>query len=247
LELIIPLSNNIDLNSILNIPLNPKYLIIFVHGSGSNSSSPRNNYVASILNDNGFATLLTNLLTLEEQCSDIKSQKIIGKFPGIVLNKFNINLLSSRLTSITNWIMDDNNVSSELSAKVKDLPIGYFGASTGTAAAIEATAVVASAYAYTVSNTHSNKIYAIVSRGGRPDLSGSDALKTVKAATLLIVGAEDSKEIISLNKNALKQLKNAKYKDLVIIPNTGHLFEESGALERVAEITKQWFTKNLIK
>jgi putative phosphoribosyl transferase len=247
LEIAIPiLPNNEPLNGILNIPANPKSLIIFAHGSGSNSSSPRNNYVASILNDNGFATLLTNLLTQEEQCSDIKSQKIIGKFPGIVLNKFNINLLSSRLTSITNWIMDDNNVSSELSAKVKDLPIGYFGASTGTAAAIEATAV-ASASAYTVSNTHSNKIYAIVSRGGRPDLAGSDALKTVKAATLLIVGAEDSKEIISLNKNALKQLKNAKYKDLVIIPNTGHLFEESGALERVAEITKQWFTKNLIK
>ena len=154
MEIVIPLQNNEVLNGILNIPLNPKSLIIFAHGSGSNSSSPRNNYVASILNDNGFATLLTNLLTQEELGSDIKSQKIIDRFPGIVLNKFNINLLSSRLTSITNWIMDDNNVSSELSAKVKDLPIGYFGASTGTAAAIEPTAV---ASASTVSNTHQIK------------------------------------------------------------------------------------------
>jgi putative phosphoribosyl transferase len=137
LEIVIPLPNNEVLNDILNIPLNPKSLIIFAHGSGSNSSSPRNNYVASILNDNGFATLLTNLLTLEGQGSDIKSQKIIDRFPCIVLNQFNINLLSSRLTSITNWIMDDNNVSAELSAKVKDLPIGYFGASTGAAAAEE--------------------------------------------------------------------------------------------------------------
>jgi putative phosphoribosyl transferase len=236
LEIVIPLPNNEVLNGILNIPLNPKSLIIFAHGSGSNSSSPRNNYVASILNDNGFATLLTNLLTLEEQCSDIKSQKIIGKFPGIVLNKFNINLLSSRLTSITNWIMDDNNVSSELSAKVKDLPIGYFGASTGAAACIESS----------VYSSHSDKIYAIVSRGGRPDLAGSDALRKVKSATLLIVGEKDSKEIITLNKKALKQLKNAKTKDLVIVPKAGHLFDEDeGSMEKVAEIASQWFTKNI--
>jgi putative phosphoribosyl transferase len=234
LEIGIPLPNGIDLNGILTIPLNPKSIIIFAHGSGSNNSSPRNRYVNGVLNDGGFATLLVNLLTSQEQDSDIKSQKVMGKYPGIVLNKFNINLLSTRLTSITNWIIkEDSNISTE---KVKDLPIGYFGASTGAAACIESS----------VSSSHSDKIYAIVSRGGRPDLAGSDALRKVKSATLLIVGEKDSKEIITLNKKALKQLKNAKTKDLVIVPKADHLFDEDeGSMEKVAEIASQWFTKNI--
>jgi putative phosphoribosyl transferase len=234
LELSIPLPNYEFLKGILNIPLNSKSLIIFAHGSGSNNSSPRNRYVNGVLNDGGFATLLVNLLTSQEQDSDIKSQKVMGKYPGIVLNKFNINLLSTRLASITNWIIkEDSNISTE---KVKDLPIGYFGASTGAAACIESS----------VSSSHSDKIYAIVSRGGRPDLAGSDALRKVKSATLLIVGEKDSKEIITLNKKALKQLKNAKTKDLVIVPKAGHLFDEDeGSMEKVAEIASQWFTKNI--
>jgi putative phosphoribosyl transferase len=232
LEIGIPLPNGIDLNGILTIPLNPKSIIIFAHGSGSNISSPRSRYIANVLNVNGFATLLVDLLSLQEQDSDIKSQKIVGRFPGIVLNKFNINLLSNRLTYISNWIIK-NDTAQESSAKVKDLPLGYFGASTGAAAA-------------SLSNQQSNKIYAIVSRGGRPDLAGPDALKTVNAATLLIVGANDSKEIISFNKNSLKQLKNTKHKELIVIPNAGHLFdEEEGLMEKVADIAKQWFVKNL--
>ncbi len=171
------------------------------------------------------------MLTPQEQDLDIKSQKVIGRFPGIVLNKFNIHLLSTRLVSITDWVIWDN-VSA---AEVKDLPIGYFGASTGAAAAIEAC----------ISSSYSDKIYAIVSRGGRPDLAGSESLKKVKAATLLIVGEKDSKEIISLNKKTLKQLKNASDKDLIMISQAGHLFEEPGTIEKVANITKQWFTKFL--
>ena len=109
MEIVIPLPNNEFLNGILNIPSNPKSLIIFAHGSGSSISSPRNKYVASVLNDSGFATLLTDLLSQEEQDSDIKSQKIIGKFPGIVPNKFNIQSSLSRLTVITNWMIRRRN------------------------------------------------------------------------------------------------------------------------------------------
>jgi putative phosphoribosyl transferase len=225
------LPNNESLNGILNIPLNPKSLIIFAHGSGSSISSPRNKHIASVLNDNGFATLLSDLLTQEEQDSDIKSQKVIDRFPGIVLNKFNIHLLSTRLVAITDWMKGDNAslaVAAEAADKVSDLPIGYFGASTGAAASIEAC----------VSTSNSDKIYALVSRGGRLDLAGSESLKKVKAATLLIVGEKDSKEMISLNKKALKQLKNAKHKDFITIPKAGHLFdEEPGLIEKVAEIS----------
>ena len=233
------LSNNEFLNGILNIPSNPKSLIIFAHGSGSSSSSPRNNYVATVLNDNGFATLLIDLLTPQEQESDIKTLKIMGKFPGIVLNKFNTHLLTNRLTTITNWIikMGNTNISVELYSKLKDLQIGYFGASTGAAAAIEAT--------YT-NNQLSDRVYAIVSRGGRPDLAYPDALKNLKTSTLFIIGEKDDKKIISLNKKAFKQLKNVKNKDFVIIPKAGHLFdEELGLIEKVAEVSVDWFLKNL--
>jgi putative phosphoribosyl transferase len=234
LQVSIPLPNNEFLNGVLNIPLNPKSIIIFAHGSGSSISSPRSKYIANVLNDHEFATLLIDLLFQEEQDSDIKSQKIIDRFPGIVLNKFNINFLSTRLTSITNWIVEEDR--SNVSTNVKDLPIGYFGASTGAAAAIEAC----------ISNQNSDKIYAIVSRGGRPDLACSDALKTVKAATLFIIGEKDDKEIISLNKKALKKIKNAKTKYFIVIPKAGHLFdEEEGSMEKVAEIASQWFTKNI--
>jgi putative phosphoribosyl transferase len=239
LDISISLTNDEFLHGFLNIPPNPKSIIIFAHGSGSSGSlSPRNKHVADVLNDNGFATLLVDLLSQQEQESDIKSQKIMGRFPGIVFNKFNINLLSNRLTAITNWIIK-NDTAQESLLKVKDLPLGYFGASTGAAAAIETTAT---------SNQQSNKIYAIVSRGGRPDLASSDSLNKVKAATLLIVGAKDSKDIISFNKKSLKQLKNAKNKELIVIPNAGHLFDEDESLmEKVADITKQWFLKNLYK
>ena len=118
--------------------------------------SPRNQYVAKALNGFGFATLLVDLLTPEEQETDLRSQKIICKIPGLILNKFNIRLLSDRLKAITNWITDN-------APQVNGLPIGYFGASTGTATAIEAC-------------IHLDKVYAIVSRDGRPDLAGPEIL-----------------------------------------------------------------------
>lgn len=231
----------------LSIPYSPvvlKSLIIFAHGSSSSRKSIRNRYVSHILNNNGFATLLTDLLTTNEVNSDIKSQKIMDNYEGgekeegtnSVLNKFNIHLLSNRLTTITKWVTE--NIS-----EVKNLPIGYFGRSTGAAAAIESAAAVNDASNL---NSVSNGIYAIVSRGGRPDLADSNARKNVKAATLLIVGAKDSKEIIELNKQALQQLTGSKSKDLVIVPEASHLFDNNeNIIEEVANITSEWFTKNI--
>jgi putative phosphoribosyl transferase len=227
-DLSIPYSSAADLKS----------LIIFAHGSSSSRKSIRNRYVSHILNNNGFATLLTDLLTTNEVNLDNENQKIMDKdmeeYYG-ALNKFNIHLLSVRLTTITNWVIE--NIS-----EVKGLPIGYFGRSTGVAAAIE------SAVAYDTSNLNSpsHRIYAIVSRGGRPDLADSDALKNLKASTLLIVGEKDSKEIIDLNRQALQQLTTSKSKDLMIIPEASHLFDNNeGMIEEVAKTTSEWFSKSI--
>ena len=210
---------------------------MFAHGSDSSASSPRNKFVADTLNDNGFATLIVDLLTVQEQESDEKSQKIIGKYPGILLNKFNIHLLSERLKTITQWIVENENNDS-LIEKLKGLPIGYFGASTGAAAVIETSSVVC--------NSYSEKIYAIISRGATPDLADTDVLRSIKASTLFIIGEKDDKEIISVNKKAFKQLKNAKSKDFITIPKAGHLFDEDpNIMEKVAEISIGWFVKNL--
>jgi len=208
------------------IPKTAKALIIFAHGSGSGRASPRNQYVANVLNQNGFATFLVDLLTLEEQKSDIKTQRILDKYPNLILNKFNIKLLATRLEIITTWLM--KNIS-----EVKNLSVGYFGSSTGAAAAIE------------ISYSLFGKVYAIVSRGGRPDLANMESRKNVRASTLLIVGSKDSKAVIDLNKKVLNQLKNAKSKELVMIPNAGHFFEEEGTIEQGAEVTLRWFTDGL--
>lgn len=236
MEISIHLQNNEFLRGFLNIPSNPKSIIIFAHGSDSSSLSPRNKVVADTLNVGGFATLIVDLLTAQEQASDEKSQKIIGKYPGIVLNKFNIHLLSERLKTITQWIVE-NKYSGSSIEKLKCLPIEYFGASTA-AAAIGASSVV--------HNSHSEKIYAIVSRGGRPDLAQTDALRSIKASTLFIIGEKDDKEIILVNKKAFKQMKNVKSKDFITIPKASHLFDENpDIMEKVAEISMGWFLKNL--
>jgi putative phosphoribosyl transferase len=219
-------SNEVFLPGQLIIPSSGvKALVIFAHGSGSGRKSPRNQHVAKALNGFGLATLLVDLLTPEEQESDIKSQKIANKIPGLVLNKFNIGLLSNRLVSITEWTIN-------IVPEINDLPIGYFGASTGAAAAIEASILF-------------DKVFAIVSRGGRPDLADPDSIQNVKASTLLIVGSKDSKVVIDLNKKAFKQLRNAKSKDLVMIPNAGHLFKEDNAIEQVADVATKWLLTEL--
>jgi putative phosphoribosyl transferase len=205
-----------------------KGIVLFAHGSGSSRHSPRNKYVAEVLQKDGLATLLVDLLTTKEEEADTKAQKISYKTPGLVLNKFNINLLANRLVSITNWILENPDT--------KNFLVGYFGASTGTAAAIVA---AASAQRH-VDDNNVNNVFAIVSRSGRPDLAGLDYLSKVKAPTLLIVGGNDSKKVIDLNKDALKQLGSEK-KKLVTVPNATHLFEEPGTLEEVARLASGWF------
>ena len=219
-----------ELEADLTIPSNnngnySKGIVLFAHGSGSSRHSPRNKYVAEVLQKDGLATLLVDLLTIKEEEADTKAQGVSYKIPGLVLNKFNINLLARRLVSITNWILEN--------PRTKDFSVGYFGTSTGTAAAI-----IAAAHRH--ANNNINDIFAIVSRSGRPDLAGLDYLSKAKAPTLLIVGGNDSKEVIDINNEALEQLGSER-KKLVTVPNATHLFEEPGTLEEVARLASGWF------
>lgn len=188
-----------------------KGIVIFAHGSGSSRHSPRSKYVAHVLNDVGIATLVVDLLTLEEETVDNLTKE----------HRFNIALLAQRLISCTDWTLQN--------PELKNLKIGYFGASTGAAAALVAAAA------------RPNLISAIVSRGGRPDLASKEVLNQIEAPTLLIVGGND-KKVIELNQNALKMLTRIeKKKKLILVPNATHLFEEEGALEEVARRASGWF------
>lgn len=198
----------------LNLPnfgTSIKGIVIFAHGSGSSRHSPRSKYVAQVLNNVSIATLVVDLLTPEEETVDNLTRE----------HRFNITLLAQRLISCTDWILQN--------PELKKLRIGYFGASTGAAAALVASAA------------RPNVISAIVSRGGRPDLAGKKVLDQIEAPTLLIVG-ENDKTVIELNQNALKMLARIeKKKKLILIPNATHLFEEEGALEEVAIRARGWF------
>lgn len=195
----------------LTIPMEPKGIVIFAHGSGSSRYSPRNKYVAQVLNESGIATLLVDLLTTEEEKIDNITRE----------QRFDIKLLSRRLIAATDWLLR--------STELSKLKVGYFGASTGAAAALVAAV------------ERANLVYAVVSRGGRPDLATRDILVRIEAPTLLIVG-ENDKEVIDLNEKALKQLtKIEKKKKLLTIPRATHLFEEPGALEEVAKHASGWF------
>jgi len=196
----------IGLEGLLGLPLDAKGIVLFAHGSGSGRLSPRNNFVAQALRDDGLATLLFDLLTVDEA----RDRR----------NVFDIELLARRLLMATAWVRKN--------AGTRDLRVGYFGASTGAAAALTAEAA------------HEGPIAAIVSRGGRPDLAGL-ALPTVRAPTLLIVGGDDV-EVLAINRAALAKL--ALRKQLVIVPDATHLFEEPGTLEEVVEHARGWFLKH---
>lgn len=204
--------NMIEGNLILpNSGTSMKGIVIFAHGSGSSRHSPRSKYVSQVLNNVGIATLVVDLLTPEEETVDNLTRE----------HRFNIALLAQRLISCTDWILQD--------PELKNLKIGYFGASTGAAAALVAAAA------------RPNVIDVIVSRGGRPDLAGKEVLDQIEAPTLLIVG-ENDKTVIELNQNALNLLTRIeKKKKLILIPNATHLFEEEGALEEVARRASGWF------
>ena len=206
----IPL-NGIILGGSLAIPDNASSLVIFAHGSGSSRHSPRNQYIARVLGEAGLGTLLFDLLTAEEERAEAHTRHL----------RFNIPFLAERLIGVTRWALDQ--------MKPRELNIGYFGSSTGAAAALVAAAKL------------SDIADAVVSRGGRPDLAG-EALGEVKAPTLLIVGGED-REVIKLNEEASRRLQAEKA--LRIIPGASHLFEEPGALENAAQLASEWFAQHL--
>ena len=222
-DLTIP-SNNID----------TKGIVLFAHGSGSSRHRPRNRYVAQILHNEGIATLLIDLLTEQEEEIDLQTRHL----------RFDIGLLAQRLVGTTDWLITKE----EQNLQTIDLKVGYFGASTGAAAALVAAA------------ERLNIINAVVSRGGRPDLARIDTLRKVQASTLLIVGGNDV-PVIEMNKQAYDEMRmlkednngnnnynhNNKYKKkkLVIIPGATHLFEEPGKLEEVAHLAAEWFVSYL--
>lgn len=191
----------------LTMPENPSGLIIFSHGSGSSRFSPRNRLVSQFLNKNGFGTFLFDLLTQEED-QDYEQ-------------RFDIELLSRRLEEVTRYLI-------KLPA-LNNIPLGYFGASTGAASALIAASKL------------QNEIKAVVSRGGRPDMA-SGYLEDLEAPSLLIVGELDF-DVLNLNKQALEEI--AGKKSLKIVEGATHLFEEPGTLEQVAELSLDWFIQNL--
>ncbi|MDJ0705467.1 MAG: dienelactone hydrolase family protein [Leptolyngbyaceae cyanobacterium MO_188.B28] len=195
----------------LVIPAEAQGIVLFAHGSGSSRRSSRNRYVAHVLNNAGLATLLIDLLTSNEEILDRHTQHL----------RFDIGLLSSRLVGATDWLRQN--------PSTRFLNIGYFGASTGSAAALIA------------ATERSDAVDAIVSRGGRPDLAGT-ALVRVQAPTLLILGGKDH-IVIKLNRDAFEKI--VAEKQLEIVPGATHLFEESGALEQVAQLASQWFQRHL--
>lgn len=204
-------AGEVTLEGSLSIPDQAKGLVAFAHGSGSSRHSPRNRYVAQVLRNAGLATLLFDLLTMEEETEDLRTAEL----------RFNINLLAQRLVGATDWLKQNKSTSG--------LRLGYFGASTGAAAALIAAV------------ERADVVGAVVSRGGRPDLA-APILHLVQAPTLLIVGGNDF-PVINMNRAALARLHGEK--KLVIIPDATHLFEEAGALEQVAEHAKDWFVKHL--
>ncbi len=204
-------SGKVAINGNLKIPAQARGIVLFAHGSGSSRFSPRNTKVAREINASSIATLLIDLLTEEEEAEDMYT----GEY------RFNIDLLAQRLVDATAWTKKNLNT--------KDLVVGYFGASTGAAAALIAAAQLP------------QHVKAVVSRGGRPDLAGT-VLPNVKAPTLLIVGGDDL-EVLELNKEALAQLSSEK--KLTVVPGATHLFEEPGKLEQVAKLAIEWFSEHL--
>ena len=199
---------HVHVEGMLELPANAQGLVLFAHGSGSSRHSPRNNFVARTLRDKGIGTLLLDLLSVAEDLD--------------YHTRFDIALLTHRLLVATRWL--------KLQPSTRDLPLGYFGASTGAAAALQAAAALG------------RDIQAVVSRGGRPDLAGQHDLIRVSAPTLLLVGGRDD-EVIELNQRAYALLPCTK--ELLIIPGATHLFEEAGTLQEVARQATAWFSQHL--
>jgi dienelactone hydrolase len=203
----------INLAADIAIPERAASLVVFAHGSGSSRHSPRNRHVADVLNNGGVATILTDLLTEQEEAIDIQTAEL----------RFDIGLLARRLVTITDWV--------GRYARLSQLSLGYFGASTGAAATLVAAA------------DRSKRVRAIVSRGGRPDLAG-DALVSVVAPVLFIVGSHDP-VVRDLNYSAAAQLPTGTEHKVEIVRGASHLFEEPGTLDQVAILARDWFEQHL--
>jgi len=195
----------------LSLPQNARGIVLFAHGSGSSRHSPRNRYVAGALQQAGLGTLLIDLLTRNEEQAEAVTRHL----------RFDIDFLAERLVAAADWLSRD--------PSTRSLSLGYFGASTGAAAALVAAAQGPA------------RVAAVVSRGGRPDLAG-DSLPQVHCPTLLIVGGNDG-PVIDLNEQALARLRCPA--EMVIVPGATHLFEEPGALEEVARLASSWFVRHL--
>jgi dienelactone hydrolase len=201
------------LEGALVVPADARGIVLFAHGSGSSRHSPRNTYVADELHDGGLGTLLLDLLTPSEEAVDLATREL----------RFDISLLAERLVAAIEWLSSEN--------ATRDLPLGLFGASTGAAGALVAAARMP------------DRIGAVVSRGGRPDLAGAD-LPSVRAPTLLIVGGNDP-VVIDLNRRAMARMTAPL--QLEIVPRATHLFEEPGTLEQVARLAREWFARYLLE
>jgi dienelactone hydrolase len=204
-------SGEVILEGELQVPGEAEGVVLFAHGSGSSRYSPRNQYVAQVIREAGFGTLLFDLLTRREEAIDLQTRHL----------RFDIGLLARRLADASNWIAGRPDA--------EHLRLGYFGASTGAAAALVAASEIG------------DKIGAVVSRGGRPDMAGA-ALARVVAPTLLIVGGLDQ-AVIRLNEEAYRQLRCQR--ELKIVPGATHLFEEPGKLEEAARLAAEWFRHHL--
>jgi dienelactone hydrolase len=211
-EITVP-AGGVELAADFALPDRAIGLVIFAHGSGSSRRSPRNQRVAGVLNRGAIATILIDLLTAKEEAVDVHTAEF----------RFDIDLLVRRLTAITDWAVGE--------PELKSLGIGYFGASTGAAAALTAAA------------NRPESVRAVVSRGGRPDLAGP-ALGQVQAPCLFIVGGEDH-QVLCLNREAIAELPRHTERRLEIIPGATHLFEEPGTLDLAAVLARGWFEKHL--
>ncbi len=206
-EVRIPVAPGVEVEGVLSLPAGCRTVVVFAHGSGSSRQSRRNQHVARVLNEGGLGTLLFDLLTSAEEELDMRTGEL----------RFNIPFLAERLISATEWL--------GINDETAHLGIGYFGASTGGGAALMAAA------------ERGERVVAVVSRGGRPDLA-ADALPGVTSPTLLIVGGRDE-PVIEMNRWAMEQMRG--HVKLLVVPGATHLFEEPGALEEVAELAREWF------
>jgi len=211
---VIPLGS-IELSADISVPDNALGLVLFAHGSGSSRQSPRNRHVANLLNRGLIGTILTDLLTEQEEAVNIQTLQL----------RFDISLLGRRVVAVTDWITRE--------PALEKLRLGYFGASTGAAAALVAAA------------ERPKTALAVVSRGGRPDLAGP-SLNHVLAPTLFIVGGDDT-VVLDLNYRAMAQLPSTTERKLEVIKGASHLFEEPGALDKVAVLARDWFCKHLVE